>query len=292
MFNKFPYTNFHDLNANWLIKKLKELTDTVSELTTGLDQKIIAAIAQLLPWSVSNGGTGSNNPAGARFNLDVYSKQQVDDALPSMLNPLPVNKGGTGSISAGTARLNLDVYSKSEVDALIPAFDDPVTVAHGGTGAATASGARTNLDVYSKSEVDALIPAFEDPVTVAHGGTGATTAAGARTNLSVYSGSEVDTLLNALLKISVLNSINYGTLTPAASYAPGISLHPLLGSSEPGDWPNKYGIVITFKPSGSTTNRTVQLCIPGGSTTDLYRRNSSNNDTDWTAWIKHAGTLA
>ena len=31
LFERFPYTNFHELNAEWLLKKMKELTETVNQ---------------------------------------------------------------------------------------------------------------------------------------------------------------------------------------------------------------------------------------------------------------------
>ena len=35
--NKYPQTNFHELNADWIISKIKELTDTVEEYTALVD---------------------------------------------------------------------------------------------------------------------------------------------------------------------------------------------------------------------------------------------------------------
>lgn len=180
MFDKFPYTNFHDLNANWIVKKIKDVETAVADLTVNLPARVLAAIQALLPWTVAHGGTGANNAADARTNLDVYSKQEtltsteITALLPSSTNILPVSSGGTGSGTASGARTNLDVYSKAEVDSTV------WNVANGGTGATNISDARTNMSVYSKAEVDAKTWG------IAHGGTGATDRNNAKYNLGIF----------------------------------------------------------------------------------------------------------
>ena len=67
---------------------------------------------------ISTGGTGADNSAGARNNLDVYSKGQVDAlvATGGQGSVVPIDGGGTGADNAEEARANLDVYSQAEVD--------------------------------------------------------------------------------------------------------------------------------------------------------------------------------
>jgi len=71
----------------------------------------------------------------------------------------PISTGGTGADNAADARTNLEVYSQSEVDALIATGGEGnvVSIAGGGTGADNAVDARTNLDVYSKTETSTII---------------------------------------------------------------------------------------------------------------------------------------
>lgn len=71
----------------------------------------------------------------------------------------PISTGGTGADNAADARTNLEVYSQSEVDALIATggAGSVVGITGGGTGATTAAGARTNLGVMSSSEVTTAI---------------------------------------------------------------------------------------------------------------------------------------
>lgn len=67
---------------------------------------------------ITTGGTGADNSAGARNNLDVYSKGQVDAlvATGGQGNIVLIGGGGTGADNAEEARANLDVYSQAEVD--------------------------------------------------------------------------------------------------------------------------------------------------------------------------------
>lgn len=45
VFNNFPYTNIHELNLDWIIKKVKELDDEVNEK---LDSIISERVNELL----------------------------------------------------------------------------------------------------------------------------------------------------------------------------------------------------------------------------------------------------
>lgn len=40
IFNEFPYTNFHEINLDWLIKAVKEATETVTEFTANWEDKV------------------------------------------------------------------------------------------------------------------------------------------------------------------------------------------------------------------------------------------------------------
>lgn len=55
LFNAFPFTNFHELNMDWLIKKVKEIDSAFPEGLVG----------------ISKGGTGADTAAGARENLEI-----------------------------------------------------------------------------------------------------------------------------------------------------------------------------------------------------------------------------
>ena len=56
LFNNFPWTNFHELNLDWLLKKVAEMEQAFPEGTIGIPK----------------GGTGATTAADARANLGVY----------------------------------------------------------------------------------------------------------------------------------------------------------------------------------------------------------------------------
>lgn len=70
---------------------------------------------------IEHGGTGARNINGARENLGIYSKEEVDAlvATGGQGNIVPIEGGGTGADNAVGARENLSVYSKQEVDSEI-----------------------------------------------------------------------------------------------------------------------------------------------------------------------------
>ena len=56
LFNNFPWTNFHELNLDWLLKKVAEMEQAFPEGTIGIPK----------------GGTGATTAEEARANLGVY----------------------------------------------------------------------------------------------------------------------------------------------------------------------------------------------------------------------------
>ena len=60
IFEQFPYTNFHDLNLDWILKHMKELVQSVQQITANLDgwdeeikehvQKVQESLREQLSW--------------------------------------------------------------------------------------------------------------------------------------------------------------------------------------------------------------------------------------------------
>lgn len=68
----------------------------------------------------------------------------------ALTNDLPLTEGGTGASTASGARTNIDVYSKAEVDTMIAALTAAIAAkADSGTYAITGSAASTSITVPS-----------------------------------------------------------------------------------------------------------------------------------------------
>ena len=59
LFNNFPWTNFHELNLDWIVQRVKEIEAAFPEGLVGIPK----------------GGTGADNAADARSNLGIYASE-------------------------------------------------------------------------------------------------------------------------------------------------------------------------------------------------------------------------
>lgn len=171
-FSNWPFSNLHNLNLDWIIEQIKNLTD--------LSNKIWERVKPL------PGGDPSTVTAAQAFGAANYAQQTAEQAGASAKtantaidahktntsNPhqvtaeqvgaepaftlLAVAKGGTGGYNPETARASLNARKDF---AILP-------VSEGGTGSSTPEGARSAIG--AKANFDIL--------PVAQGGTGASDA--------------------------------------------------------------------------------------------------------------------
>lgn len=72
MYNKYPYTNLHELNLDWIIERIKELTETVQSES----EAILAAAKEYTDDQLSN-YQAQLNAFEAQVNNTVQSFQQT-----------------------------------------------------------------------------------------------------------------------------------------------------------------------------------------------------------------------
>ena len=53
MYRRYPYTNFHDINLDWIIKQVQDLTNRVKELYFIINNKIELYVEQYVKENLS-----------------------------------------------------------------------------------------------------------------------------------------------------------------------------------------------------------------------------------------------
>ena len=231
LYENFPYTNFHELNLDWLVERVQALEAAFPEGTIG----------------IVKGGTGADNAAQARENLGIIapnipiaegSTSTIDQEISRLEDNLNSLSGDIKyrifrvvtdlGLTSGTATLPSCWAAMSTGDILIapPSEFAPgqvpensgsvVLVRDAGTsGSLRFYGARTYEQPFSNNYPSGTwntILNDTDVIPVNKGGTGATTAAEARQNLGIdFSGTVLsvanvgaDTAGNVPLKLDNL----------------------------------------------------------------------------------------
>ncbi|WFP97526.1 hypothetical protein P3S51_04100 [Acinetobacter sp. ANC 7201] len=117
---------------------------------------------------IEHGGTGARNINGARENLGIYSKGEVDAlvATGGAGNVVLIEGGGTGADNAVDARENLSVYSKAETNAIAPnATEATAGKAKIATTAIAQTGVNDTDFLTAKKLRDALNAEGEAPIS-------------------------------------------------------------------------------------------------------------------------------
>lgn len=144
MFNWFPYTNFHNLNLDWILKKLKDIPTKVSQLEN--DAGYVTSASAGIITSV-NGQTGD-----VVLNASDVGAADASAGIPD---------GGTsGQVLAKASNDDLDVEWKTLAASDVGAAPAAAGIPSGGTtGQLLAKESDDDLDVHW---VD--LPAADDTV--------------------------------------------------------------------------------------------------------------------------------
>lgn len=82
LFENFPYTNFHDMNMDWLLKKVKELSAQVAEFEALLETGPVADVKTMVngvSTSIKNGSGIANLPAASDTTDGVIGLDAISD---------------------------------------------------------------------------------------------------------------------------------------------------------------------------------------------------------------------
>lgn len=77
VFEQFPYTNFHDLNLDWILKKVKDLEQTVSGFTA---QNLIK-YADPLAWNITQQYEKNTVVVDPASGIAYMSNQAVPEGI-------------------------------------------------------------------------------------------------------------------------------------------------------------------------------------------------------------------
>lgn len=212
LFNNFPWTNFHELNLDWLLKKVAEMEQAFPEGTIGIPK----------------GGTGATTAEEARANLGVYGinipisaldSTTIDDAIQDVAGDLdelmealnyklyksvaslPGQVAGTATVSNCWTAMSQGEILLAPPDQFYPG-ECPETY---GTLIMIRSGATSGYCLFAggnhlyKKTFSGNTPLAgwqqvftdSDIIPIANGGTGANNAADAVTNLGIDFSGEV-----------------------------------------------------------------------------------------------------
>lgn len=106
--HKFPYTNLHDLNLDWVLNELKELKDKVEELekTPAVPESLVSDVEELKEKVVLLEGyinTLNNNFVALEARVSALEQQQGEE------NPVSIHSTSATAITPSAELTEVDI---------------------------------------------------------------------------------------------------------------------------------------------------------------------------------------
>ena len=122
-FNNFPYTNFHELNSDWIIQNLKDLIDKYPGMIADI-QSLVDSLAKRV--AELQGDVGDLQLDGLKKNLTAI----LSEYMPAMIYPEITHAGyivynipGTwDAITFNTTGLDIELESQPEYGHLVLSY--------------------------------------------------------------------------------------------------------------------------------------------------------------------------
>ena len=135
VFNKTPYTNFHELNLNWIIKKIKEVAADNTFLKqffkTIEDEHILGVVTQVTENADNTVKTDYLNEDTQQMDdYTVYNKTGIDGAISGAVSPIATRvtnaEGRLDTAEGDITSLQSGKLDKTAMQTILLASDDTI----------------------------------------------------------------------------------------------------------------------------------------------------------------------
>lgn len=210
---KFPYTNYQELNLNWIVKQVKTLLETTKH-----DVEVVEQYENRLILAEQAAATAEENSANAITRADAAASNAQ-----TALTQTVVNTGDISNLQISDTVINTKIGDLSNLttphkDNLVNAINDAAG-SGGGSGAVQSVNGQTGFVVLDAADVGALPDNYTPPVTSVNGQTG---------DVIISGGGAVDSV-NGYTGTVVLSAADVGAL-PDNYTAPVTSVNSRTGA--------------------------------------------------------------
>lgn len=211
---KFPYTNYQELNLNWIVKQVKTLLETTKH-----DVEVVEQYENRLILAEQAAATAEENSSNAITRADAAASNAQ-----TALTQTVINTGDISSLQISDTVINTKIGDLSNLttphkDNLVNAINDAAGSGGGGSGAVDSVNGYTGTVVLDAADVGALPDTYTAPVTSVNGQTG---------DVVISGGGAVDSV-NGYTGTVVLTASDVGAL-PDSYTAPVSSVNGRTGA--------------------------------------------------------------
>ena len=102
LFNRFPYTNFHELNLDWIIEKVKEMNAQAVKVSSEANNKSTESLAKSL-----QALTTSENALNTANGIDEKATRALNNSTSAVNTANTANRSSSQALSQSKSALNI-----------------------------------------------------------------------------------------------------------------------------------------------------------------------------------------